>query len=110
MFCELIVAKRLFVNNVIDSQLFIALGLSFNYLFCKLDKLKCVFCTVTEQGNIIIACVSFQAGCKHFETHKWFNSLIFYGWKDISLEPPNADDLKLVPNLVDKVLVPKLTG
>jgi len=75
-------------------------------LLIKINKVYHVFDAVT----IMLFFLHFQADCKHFETHKWFNSLIFYGWKDTSLEPPKDDDLKLVPNLVDKVILPKLTG
>jgi len=40
----------------------------------------------------------------------WFEVLMFYGYRE-GEEPDSSDeDLQLIPQLVDKVLVPRLTG
>ena len=40
----------------------------------------------------------------------WFEVLMFYGYKE-GVEPdPGDPDLQLIPHLVDRVVVPKITG
>ncbi len=44
------------------------------------------------------------------EDAQWFNVLMFYGFIE-GIEPEQDDqDLLLIPNIVEKVVVPKLTG
>lgn len=51
-----------------------------------------------------------QADCCDFEEMSWFEVLMFYGYRE-GEEPDSSDeDLQLIPQLVDKVLVPRLTG
>ena len=42
----------------------------------------------------------------------WFQILMFFGFSEGSqdVDPDDDDDLQLIPNLVDLVVVPKLTG
>lgn len=44
-----------------------------------------------------------------FEDMAWFTSLIMYGHHggEIDLED---DDVKLLPNVIEKIVIPKLTG
>ena len=40
----------------------------------------------------------------------WYEAVMFYGFQeDVKLDN-NDSDIKLVPSLVEKVLLPKLTG
>ena len=48
--------------------------------------------------------------CVDFEEMPWYEALMFYGYKE-GEDPSPADlDLKLIPSLIEKVLLPKLTG
>lgn len=50
-----------------------------------------------------------QADCPDFEAMNWFESLMFYGFRE-GVEPdPNDPDTRLLPELVDRVIVTKLT-
>ena len=41
----------------------------------------------------------------------WFEVLMFYGFQEGGVEPdPDDEDLQLIPNLVDKVVIPRITG
>lgn len=40
----------------------------------------------------------------------WFQVLMFFGFREGQEVDPADDDLQLIPNLVDLVVVPKLTG
>jgi GC-rich sequence DNA-binding factor len=51
-----------------------------------------------------------QKNCRDFEEMSWFETLIFYGHQDGVTIAPNDSDLKLMPNIIEKVLLPKLTG
>ena len=39
----------------------------------------------------------------------WYESLLFYGFSDMDGLDPEDPDVKLLPSLVEKVLIPKLT-
>lgn len=40
----------------------------------------------------------------------WFSLLLFYGCREGEEPDPSDQDSQLLPQLVDKVLIPKLTG
>ena len=44
------------------------------------------------------------------ETMNWFEDLMFYGFREGEEPAVDDEDLQLVPRLVDKVVIPKLTG
>lgn len=44
-----------------------------------------------------------------FEDSSWFNTLIFMGYKDGEKIDKSDDDLRILPSVVDKLIVPKLT-
>jgi len=50
-----------------------------------------------------------QPSCAEFENSRWFRSLLLYG--DTTDNSDGDDlDLKLIPSIVEKVLLAKLTG
>ncbi|XP_064614574.1 PAX3- and PAX7-binding protein 1-like [Liolophura sinensis] len=53
-----------------------------------------------------------EESCADFEESAWFNDLLFYGYDEevILHRVDDDDDVKLLPSIVDKVLVPKLTA
>lgn len=51
-----------------------------------------------------------QDGCGNFEENPWFESLMFYGCRDREELQPDDNDIKLIPSIIEKVLLPKLTG
>lgn len=57
-------------------------------------------------------CLQLQESCADFEESAWFNDLLFYGYDEevILHRVDDDDDVKVLPSIVDKVLVPKLTG
>ena len=44
------------------------------------------------------------------EDMDWFRVLMFYGYENGTDPDPSDQDLELIPQLVEKVVVPKLTG
>jgi hypothetical protein len=52
-----------------------------------------------------------QDGCLEFERAKWYDTLILYGLKEGETEDglKQDPDVKLVPTVIEKVLLPKLT-
>ena len=52
-----------------------------------------------------------QDGCLEFERAKWYDTLILYGLKEGETEDglKQDPDLQLVPTIIEKVLLPKLT-
>lgn len=52
--------------------------------------------------------LNFQARCKDFEETKWYESLIFFGFKSTDILQIEDDDIKLIPGIIEKVIVPKL--
>jgi len=61
--------------------------------------------SVVVDTDVSIACVILQENCVDFENGRWFNSLLHYGCTD-----DDDLDLKLIPSIVEKVLLAKLTG
>jgi len=61
---------------------------------------------VVYSGRLLL---SSQENCVDFENSRWFNSLLYYGstTDDVSVDDL---DLKLIPSIVEKVLLAKLTG
>lgn len=53
----------------------------------------------------------FQDGCLEFERAKWYDTLILYGLKEGETEDglKQDPDVQLVPIVIEKVLLPKLT-
>lgn len=51
----------------------------------------------------------FQAKCRDFENMLWFESLLFYGCEEREQEKDDVD-VALLPTIVEKVILPKLTG
>ncbi|KAJ8315152.1 hypothetical protein KUTeg_007302 [Tegillarca granosa] len=49
-----------------------------------------------------------KARCKDFEEMKWYESLIFFGFKSTDILQIEDDDIKLIPGIVEKVILPKL--
>ncbi|RUS81278.1 hypothetical protein EGW08_010952 [Elysia chlorotica] len=44
-----------------------------------------------------------------FEDSSWFNTLIFMGYRDGEKIDRSDDDIKILPSIVDKLIIPKLT-
>lgn len=55
-------------------------------------------------------CFVLQANCADFEDMKWFDTLVFYGFRLQDTVFKGDDDIGLLPSIVEKVLLPKLTG
>ncbi|XP_060584934.1 PAX3- and PAX7-binding protein 1-like isoform X2 [Ruditapes philippinarum] len=51
----------------------------------------------------------FDERCKDVEEMKWFDSLLFYGFEEGSPIDKDDDDNKLIPAVVDKIVLPKLS-
>lgn len=49
-----------------------------------------------------------ESGCKNIESMSWFNTLLFYGYQESEELSREDSDLKLLPSVVDKVVLPKL--
>ena len=47
---------------------------------------------------------------EHLEDMVWFQILMFFGFSEGQDLDPEDEDLQLIPNLVDLVVMPKLTG
>lgn len=45
-----------------------------------------------------------------FEDTKWFDTLVFYGFKLTETIAKEDDDVRLLPSIVEKVVLPKLSG
>ena len=52
----------------------------------------------------------FQAQCANFEYMLWFESLLFYGFEEHSMLQRGDGDISLLPAIVEKVILSKLTG
>jgi len=62
---------------------------------------------------MIVVVVAMQENCADFESSRWFTLLLQHG--DCSGSSGNKEedddlDLKLIPSIVEKVLLAKLTG
>lgn len=51
-----------------------------------------------------------QAHCANFEYMLWFESLLFYGFEEHSTLQRGDGDIGLLPAIVEKVILSKLTG
>ncbi|XP_064627952.1 PAX3- and PAX7-binding protein 1-like [Lineus longissimus] len=51
-----------------------------------------------------------EVRCADFERMPWFQTLMFYGFKEGDAIDPNDADVKLLPSVIEKVLLPKLTA
>ncbi|CAL1547674.1 unnamed protein product [Lymnaea stagnalis] len=47
--------------------------------------------------------------CVDFEDSLWFNSLVFLGFKEGEEMERSDDDLRLLPSIVEKLIIPKMT-
>lgn len=52
----------------------------------------------------------FQGQCANFEYMLWFESLLFYGFEEHSTLQRGDGDISLLPSIVEKVILSKLTG
>ncbi|OCT91246.1 PAX3- and PAX7-binding protein 1 [Xenopus laevis] len=50
-----------------------------------------------------------EANCRNFESLRWFECLLFYGCEEKEYDKEDAD-IVLLPSLVEKVILPRLTG
>ena len=51
-----------------------------------------------------------QAHSADFENSSWYEALMFYSFTEDGSVVRNDQDVKLVPSVIDKVLIPKVTG
>lgn len=53
-----------------------------------------------------------EENCKDLERMDWYNDLMKYGWHPLETEDSllNDPDCKLIPVLIEKIILPKLTG
>lgn len=58
----------------------------------------------------ILSFAPVQAQCANFEYMLWFESLLFYGFEEHSTLQRGDGDIGLLPAIVEKVIVSKLTG
>ncbi|KAK3577424.1 hypothetical protein CHS0354_032273 [Potamilus streckersoni] len=49
-----------------------------------------------------------EENCADFEEKRWFECLLFYGFKEGEPIDKEDDDVKLLPSIVEKILIPKL--
>ncbi|XP_059152632.1 PAX3- and PAX7-binding protein 1-like [Physella acuta] len=47
--------------------------------------------------------------CSDFEDSRWFNSLVFLGYREGEELNKSDDDLRLLPSVIEKLILPKLT-
>lgn len=64
-----------------------------------MQNLKCVF-----------SLLALQAQCANFEYMLWFESLLFYGFEENTILQKGDGDIGLLPAIVERVIVSKLTG
>ena len=65
--------------------------------------------SVFYSGKTILVCLCFQENCKDFEELRWYESLLFYGFKEGEAIDREDEDVKLLPAIVDKIVLPKLS-
>lgn len=63
-----------------------------------------------DEGKSDSVSVPVQAQCANFEYMLWFESLLFYGFEEHSALEKSDGDIGLLPSIVEKVIVSKLTG
>jgi hypothetical protein len=89
-------------------------GFGFDSLIPKPVRLKeqsaCHMHYVHSHDAVLWQHWHLQEGCLEFERTKWYDSLILYGLKEGETEDglKQDPDLKLVPVILEKVLLPKL--
>ena len=80
---------------------------------CHIEGTNCLSHVHNVQGHAAVWWQHWhlQEGCLEFERTKWYDSLILYGLKEGETEDglKQDPDLKLVPVIIEKVLLPKLT-
>ena len=59
--------------------------------------------------NDVSAIYFLQERCKDVEEMRWFDSLLFYGFEESNPIDKEDDDNKLLPAVVDKIVLPKLS-
>ena len=52
----------------------------------------------------------FQPNCKNFEEMPWYRDLLMFGFPSEESIDIEDSDVKLLPSLVEKAVLPKLTG
>lgn len=52
-----------------------------------------------------------QENAKDFEDCRWYECCAFYGFREYVISAAeDEDNVKLIPSIVEKVILPKLTG
>ncbi|XP_041462279.1 PAX3- and PAX7-binding protein 1-like isoform X1 [Lytechinus variegatus] len=50
-----------------------------------------------------------EANCKDIESYPWYDTLMFYGFRNEDDYDREDDDIKLIPRIIEKVVLPKLS-
>lgn len=60
----------------------------------------------------LIAWNPLDENCKDFERMEWYETIMKYGFKSNETESDLTDDpdIRLMPTLIEKILLPKVTG
>ena len=68
-------------------------------------------CTVCSANSVLQKLVYFQTDCTELSSMSWYRSVALYGHNRSTSSFDSSDpDNELIPMIVEKVLVPKLTG
>lgn len=51
-----------------------------------------------------------QANSKDMESFPWYDTLMFYGFRNEDDYDREDDDIKLIPRIIEKIVLPKLSG
>lgn len=71
----------------------------------------CSKCILKWEGSSLITVfIAVQEECANFEYMLWFESLLFYGFEENSTLQRGDGDISLLPSIVEKVILSKLTG
>lgn len=65
--------------------------------------------TIALSCQVCISCIC-QDGCPRLSSMSWYRSVALYGHTSSTSFNPSDLDNQLIPMIVEKVLVPKLTG
>lgn len=105
------------MTQVLFNSLYIFLklqsnGWQFSQYPCVLQtKTYLDYTSVCVRIVLIFNFVFFQAKCLEIEDFRWYKSLVLFGCGDdpydIDVDDP---DVKLIPMVLEKSLIPKLTG
>ena len=79
---------------------------STSVIFLHVIYINCVYMHL----NVFNFFIVFQENCRDFEETGWFETLVFYGFKRDDTINKSDDDVRLLPNIVEKVLLPKVTS